>query len=130
MLCEDFKKELDKYNQERKAQYKPTCSRMARVHEQDHDKVDDSPAHPEPDQKSQFQEDSYPMQDFDIEDHLETHAQYSVNMASTYHISKHSASSFGSLVDRGANGDLAGADVCVLERAGRKVSVTGIDDHE
>ena len=31
---------------------------------------------------------------------------------------------------QGANGGLAGADVCVLERTGRKVSVTGIDDHE
>ena len=51
-------------------------------------------------------------------------------MASTYHISIHSASSHGSLVDRGANGGLAGADVCVLERTGRTVSVTGMDDHE
>ena len=31
---------------------------------------------------------------------------------------------------QGANGGLAGADVHVLERTGRKVSVTGIDDHE
>ena len=42
----------------------------------------------------------------------------------------HSASSFGSLVDRGANGGLAGADVHVLKITGRKVSVTGITDHE
>ena len=33
-------------------------------------------------------------------------------------------------VDRGATGGLTGADVCVLERTGRNVSVTGIDDHE
>ena len=51
-------------------------------------------------------------------------------MAFSYHISKHSASSYGFLVDRGTNGVLAGADVCVLERTGSKVSVTGIDDHE
>ena len=70
------------------------------------------------------------MQDADIEDLLETQGQYSARMASTYHISKHSASSYGSLADRGANGGLAGADICVLERSGRKVSVTGIDDHE
>ena len=48
------------------------------------------------------------MQDTDIEDLQEMHGQYSANMASTYHISKHSASSYGSLVDRGANGGLAG----------------------
>ena len=42
----------------------------------------------------------------------------------------HSASSYGSPVDRGANGSLAGADVQILESTGRKVSVTGTDDHE
>ena len=70
------------------------------------------------------------MQESDIEDLLETHTPYSVNMASTYNISKHSASSYGSLVARGANGGLGGGGVCVLERTSRKVSVTGIDDHE
>ena len=64
------------------------------------------------------------MQDTDIEDLLEAHGQYSANMAST------SASSCGSFVDRGANGGIAGAYVHVLERRARKVSVTGIDDHE
>ena len=49
-------------------------------------------------------------------------------MAFTYHISNHSASSYGSLADRGANVDLA--DVHVLERTGRKVTITGLDDHE
>ena len=34
------------------------------------------------------------------------------------------------LVDRGANGGLSGVDVHVLTRSGRKVSVTGMDDHE
>ena len=38
MLGEDIKKELDKYNQEKKAQYKPTHPRMAKVQEQDHEK--------------------------------------------------------------------------------------------
>ena len=33
MLSEDIKKEQDKYNQEKKAQYKPSCPRMAKVHE-------------------------------------------------------------------------------------------------
>ena len=35
MLREGIKKELDKHSQDKKAQYKPTCSRMAKVHEQD-----------------------------------------------------------------------------------------------
>ena len=48
----------------------------------------------------------------------------------SYHFSKHSASSYGSLVDRGVNGSLIGVDVHILERTGKKVSVTGIDDHE
>ena len=102
---------------------------MAKVHEQDHEEVD-SPDHSEPDLENHYHEDPYPMQDPDIEDLLETHTPYYVNMASTYHISKHSASLYGSLVDRGANGGLAGADIHVLEKTGRKVSITGIDDHE
>ena len=43
---------------------------------------------------------------------------------------KHSSSHYGSLIDRGANGGLAGSDVRILERTGRTVSVTGIDNHE
>ena len=70
------------------------------------------------------------MQDPDIEDPLETHGHNSAKLASTYHISKPSASSYVSLADRGVNGGLAGTDICVLERTGRNVSVTGIDDHE
>ena len=103
---------------------------MAKVHEQESEEVADDQEHPEPDLENQFHEDSYPMQDSEIEDFLEQHTPYTVNMASTYHISKHSASSYGSLVDRGANGGLAGAVIHVLERTGRKFSVTGIDDHE
>ena len=117
------------YNQEKKAQYKPTCPRMTKVHEQGHDKAD-NPENPEPDRENHLPDDSYPMQNSDIEDLLETHGHYSVIMASTYHISKHSAACYGSFVDWGANGGLAGADVHVPERTGRKVSVTGIDDHE
>ena len=74
---------------------------MAKDHEQDYEEVDDSSDHPEPDLEIHFQEESYPMQDSDIEDLLESHTPYSVNMTSTYHISKHSASSYGSLVDGG-----------------------------
>ena len=101
---------------------------MAKVHEQDHEEVDDSPNHPEPDLENHFHEESYPMQDSDIEELLDSHTP-SVNMASTYHISKHSASSYGSLADRGANGGLELMFMFWKEQA-RKVSVTGINDHE
>ena len=73
MLNEDIKKKLDKYNQNKKAQYKPTHSRMANVHEQDHEEVEDSHDHPEPYLENHFHEESYPMQDSDHEDLLETH---------------------------------------------------------
>ena len=72
MLSEDIKKEIDKYNQEKKAQYKPACPRMAKVHEQDHAEAD-SPDNPEPDLENHFHDDSYPMQDSDIDDLLQTH---------------------------------------------------------
>ena len=51
-----------------------------------------SPDNTESDLENHFNEDSYPMQDTDTEDLLETHGQYSANMAST----KHSASYCGS----------------------------------
>ena len=72
MLSEEIKKKIDKYNQDNKAQYKPTCPRRATVHEQDHEEVD-SPDHPEPDLENHFHEESYPMHDYDIEYLLETH---------------------------------------------------------
>ena len=43
MLSEDIKKELDKYNQDKKAQYKSNFLRMAKVHEQEPEEVDESP---------------------------------------------------------------------------------------
>ena len=55
---------------------------------------------------------------------------YFVNKTHFYHVSKHSSSHYGSLIDRVANGGLAGSDVGNLERTGRTVSVTGIGNHE
>ena len=36
MLSEEVKKDLDRYNQEKKANYQSNSNRMAKVHEQDH----------------------------------------------------------------------------------------------
>ena len=65
---------------------------IAKVHEQDHDEAN-HPNNPEPDHENHLPDDSYPMQDSDIED-LQTHGHYSAKMTYTYHISKHSASSY------------------------------------
>ena len=48
----------------------------------------------------------------------------------TYHIAQASQAKHGSLVDRRANGGLAGSDVRILSRSSRKCTVTGIDSHE
>ncbi|KAL7574030.1 hypothetical protein ACA910_015609 [Epithemia clementina (nom. ined.)] len=53
-----------------------------------------------------------------------------IKMAAHYHVAHAQASRFGSLVDRGANGGLAGADVRILSRSECKISVTGIGNHE
>ena len=45
-------------------------------------------------------------------------------------MSKLSSSHYGSLIYRRANGGLAGSYVRILERTGRTVSVTAIDNHE
>ena len=90
---------------------------MTKAHDQDYEEADSSD-NPEPELENHFHEDLYPMQNTDIEDLLETQGQYSANVASTSHISKHSASCYGSLVDREANGGLAEDGVHVLERTG------------
>ena len=55
---------------------------------------------------------------------------YSINKTHIYHVSKRSSSHYGSLIDRGANGGLAGSDEGILERTCRTFSVTGIGNHE
>ena len=110
MLSEEVKKELDECNKEEKATYKPNNNRMAKVHEQDHED-EDPPDNAEPDLNNYYTEDSYPIQDSEIEELIDSNGGYSAKPVFSYHISKHSASSYGSLIDRGANGDLAGADV-------------------
>ena len=53
-----------------------------------------------------------------------------INHHFTYHVAQDSQAKYGSLVDRGANGGLAGSDVRILSRSSRKCTVTGIDSHE
>ena len=53
-----------------------------------------------------------------------------INHHFTYHVAQTSQAKHGSLVDRGANGGLAGSDVRILYRSSRKCTVTGIDSHE
>ena len=107
----------------------PTTIGWQKSHEQHHDDYD-IPDNPEPDFYNHYVEDSYPMQGSDIEELIDLHVHFSAKMAFSYHITKHSASSLGSLVDRGAYGGLAATDAHVLEQTGRKVSVTGTDDQE
>ena len=54
----------------------------------------------------------------------------SINHHFTYHVAQASQAKHGSLVDRGANGGLAGSHVRILSRSSRKFTVTGIDSHE
>ena len=55
---------------------------------------------------------------------------FTINHHFTYHVAQASLAKYGSLVDRGANGGLAGSDVRILSRSSRKCTVTGIDSHE
>ena len=54
----------------------------------------------------------------------------SINHHFTYHVAQASQAKHGSLVDRGANGGLAGSDVRILSRSSRKCTFTRIDSHE
>ena len=53
-----------------------------------------------------------------------------INCHYAYHVAQASQAKRGSLVDRGANGGLAGSDVRILSRSSRKYTVIGIDSHE
>ena len=53
-----------------------------------------------------------------------------MNAHITYHVAEAQQAKNGSLVDRGANGGLAGSDVRILSTSSRKCTVTGIDNHE
>ena len=53
-----------------------------------------------------------------------------MNAHITYHVAQAKQAKHGSLVDRGANGGLAGSDVRILSKSSRKCTVTGIDNHE
>ena len=53
-----------------------------------------------------------------------------MNAHITYHVAQAKHTKHGSLVDRGANGGLAGSDLRVLSTSSRKCTVTGIDNHE
>ena len=53
-----------------------------------------------------------------------------MNSHITYHVAQAKQAKHGCLVDRGANGGLAGSDVRILSTSSRKCTVTGIDNHE
>ena len=53
-----------------------------------------------------------------------------MNAHITYHAAQANQAKHGSLVDRGANGGLAGSDVRELSTSSRECTVTGIDNHE
>ena len=59
--------------------------------------------------------------------------QRSINSVHThllYHVLQAKEAQHGSLVDRGANGVLAGSDVRILSNSSRKCTITGIDQHQ
>ena len=60
----------------------------------------------------------------------ETEPPRQMNAHITYHVAQAKQGTHGSLVDRGANGGLAGSVVRVLSTSSRKCTVTGIDNHE
>ena len=59
--------------------------------------------------------------------------QWSINLVHIhlfYHDAQAKQAQHGSLVDRGANGGLAGSDVMILSKSSKKCTVTGIDQHK
>ena len=85
----------------------------------------ESPADPDLDNTEPCE--AFTFDDSTLEHIMDTYSpSYSINKTHIYHVSKHSSSHYGSLIDRGANGGLAGSDLKILERTGRTVSVTAL----
>ena len=55
---------------------------------------------------------------------------YAANQHIQYSASSHRHLRAGALIDRGANGGIAGDDVRIINRTGRQVDVQGIDNHQ
>ena len=55
---------------------------------------------------------------------------HQANMHLTYSVGKHRADKPGALIDRGANGGVAGADVCVIEMTHHAINIQGVSDHQ
>jgi hypothetical protein len=67
----------------------------------------------------------------DIRKVMSKTSKRSVNLTDViYTVSAHKSTSHQSLVDRGANGGVAGADVRVIFRTQRTVDIRGIDNHQ
>ena len=76
----------------------------------------------------------------DLDKALQTYQAYQVPLSQdstpsperifNHHIAQASQATYGSLVDRGANGGLAGLDVRILSRSSKKCTVTGIHSHD
>ena len=47
-----------------------------------------------------------------------------------YTVARHNRQATGALVDRGANGGIAGDDTRIIERTQQRVDLSGIDNHE
>ena len=133
-------KELKKHNATTSST--PPPKRAVNTHDtdthQDHPPMDTPTGDPTPPYSTADPDldNTEPCEDFTFDDSTLEHIMdtyspsYSINKTHIYHVSKHSSSDYGSLIDRGANGGLAGSDVKSLERTGRTVSVTGIGNHD
>ena len=66
----------------------------------------------------------------DIRSLLSTSKSRKANIHVTYSISRHDVKKDVSLIDRGANGGIAGEDIRIIDRTHRKVHVQGIDNHQ
>ena len=156
VLSDEFKKQIDNYNQDL-PQNEDT---QRRVHMQDSTPIedpshisDDPPQQPEqmvPNQLEAVDEDNpfmamvteqSQMTPDDIRHILSVNkgkrsekvkhpVSRDVKAHVTYRFAQSNTSSHMQLVDRGANGGLAGADMKVLHKSGRKVNISGIDNHE
>ena len=158
LLSQEVKDALQKYNAEAIQKFKSTrkLHEINFLHDLHENTQDNSTTSNQDDQSPDYQE-SHPDQDLEppmddlldfinsqnhsddqLDQVLQTYQTYTesqsptrqVNAHITYHVAQANQAMHQSLVDRGANGGLAGSDVRVLNTSPRQCTVIGINNHE
>ena len=150
LLSQEVKDALQKYNAEAIQKFKSTRNlhEINFLHDLHENTQDNSTTSNQGDQSPDYQE-SNPDQDLEppmddlldfinsqhhsddqLDQVFQTYQTYTESQSHIYHVAQANQAMHQYIVDRGANGGLAGSDVRVLNTSSRQCTVIGINNHE